>query len=208
MAEQRSPAARLVLPFERRRHRRSRWVVFSPFVVAVVVVASVLVWGWETRTSASPPPGTAPVTGPSPNPQNDRLLSLAGSVAATANTTGWVVLASSGELCRQCPFVIPAIEAFAPPIAGLTVYLNLSNTGPNYANVSGFSLTTTAPTSGSPLRLYYVVCCAPYYDEDTESLWLAPGQTVSLEALVAAPTLSGPAEVDYALELALTVSSE
>lgn len=201
-----SPSGAVTFPHDRRRRRRHRLLVYTPFLVAVIVVAAVLYWGWATRTSASAPTGTGGATGPDPNPQHDRVLSITGKIVYTGNASGYLSIVEQGNLCAQCPVVVPEVDRYSPPVAGLLFFLNVSNVDTAYHTFGNLSINATSPSGSSPFQIYQAECCYPVYGEEIDNVGVTAGHSFGLLVFIAAASLAGPAEVDYTLELSLTSS--
>jgi len=192
-----------------RARRRRRWLVIGlPFLVTVVVVGSVIAWGLETRSpSTSGTSGGGAPPGPDPNPQHDRIVAVYAKILYTGSQSNYLSITESGNLCGQCPVVVPADYAYSPPVAGFTFFLNLTNPDTAYHTVGNFSVNTTNPSGGSPFKLVFVACCDPAYDEQTDAMGLTPGQTFGVDVFVTAASLQSATEVDYTLQFWATSSS-
>ena len=201
-----TPSGAVTFPYDRRRRRRHRLLVYTPFLVAVIVVAAVLYWGWATRSSGTGPSSTGGSTGPDPNPQHDRVLSITGKIIYTGNASGYLSIVEQGNLCSTCPTVVPEVDRYSPPVAGLLFFLNVSNTDTAYHTFGNFSINATAPTTSSPFHVYQVECCYPVYGEEVDNIGVTAGHTFGLLVFIAATSLEGPAEVDYVLQLSFTSS--
>lgn len=205
-----SGTGRYTGPARPRVHRlRRRVVLWLPFLLTLVVVSSVLAWGWTTRSSASPAGGggTPPNLGPDPNPQHDRVVAVYASITYTGAQKDYLEIVETGNLCPECPVVVPANPAFSPQVAQLTFYFNVTNVDTAYHSFGNFSVSSTVPSGPSAFHLYGAFCCFPAYNEESEQIGLTPGQTFGLVVYAQADSLAGPAEVDYTLQFSASTSS-
>lgn len=179
-----------------------------PFLVTVVVIGAVIYWGVHSRSgSTSTSTGGGSPSGPDPNPQHDRIVGVYAKILYSGGSSNYLTIAGSGNLCSQCPVVVPADYAYSPPVAGFTFYLNISNPDTVYHTIGSFSVNTTGPAGSSPFKLVFVACCDPGYGEETEEMGLTPGQTFGVDVFVTAASLQSSSEVDYTLQFWATSAS-
>lgn len=190
----------------RGRGRRRALLLWVPFLLTLVVVTSVLAWGWTSRSAASAAGGggTPPNPGPDPNPQHDRVVAIYASIAYTGAQKDYLEIVEAGNLCPECPIVVPADPAFTPQVAQLAFYFNVTNVDTAYHSFGNFSVSATVP---SAFHLYGAFCCFPAFNEESEQIGLTPGQTFGLVVYAQADSLAGPAEVDYTLQFSASTSS-
>ena len=201
-----SPSGAVTFPYDRRRRRRHRLLVYTPFLVAVLIVAAVLYWGWATRSGGTSSANSGTPSGPDPNPQHDRITAIAGDIRYTGNTSGYLSILEQGNLCSQCPLVVPSVERYSPPVAGIVFFVNVSNVDTFYHTFGAFSINATSPSDSSPFSIYEIQCCYPVFGESVDTVGITPGHSVGLLVFIAAASLAGPAQVDYALEFAIASS--
>ena len=155
--------------------------------------------GYGLGGSSSAPPNTTP-SGPDPNPYNEALNAVVGSIVYSGNATGYFSGIEGINLCGPCPVVPHAYPGVTPTVAGLSFAFNLTNTGGSYHTLSRFSLTTTNSQNQSVYHLGGLYCCAPAFDETVTLIGILPGQTVEFLMYVFASSVPSNGGQGYSLE--------
>lgn len=173
----------------------------------VAIVAGVVTGGfglgspWDHGSAG----GSATPPGPSPNPYGEKVAVLAGSIRYTGNASGYFAGLASANLCGHCPME-PTIDWNRSPVqAVVKVLFNVTNTGSGFHELTGFNLSAAVGNESGVFELVGIFCCAPNnFAEDVDLVGVTPGQTLTIEAFLAATQVPdvGPAGFDLTLAMA------
>ena len=173
-------------------------------ITAIVLLAG-LFTGWFGLGSTNPG-GGALGTGPDLNPHGEAVNGVYLSIQYSGNSTGYFVVRPSGNLCTGCPMVPALDDRFGTPLVSLFVYFNLTNSGTEYHELSGWNLTDPGYSGADPFSLRAVLCCAPLYGESSALVGAAPGQTVPLAFYFTAEEVPANGGDGFSLDVSATTS--
>jgi hypothetical protein len=141
--------------------------------------------------------------GPDPNPYGEKVNSVTGAlVYLGSGGTGYIHNFTGYDLCSPCPIAPPENTTYNPPVAGLWVYFNVTNAGPNVSSFGNFSVTTSGSDPGL-FELNFSACCYPTYD-GTDDSYIGPGLTFGFAIFLVAPSIPDNNGTGYAVVLHAT----
>lgn len=180
------------LPLTPRPRRRRRIIlgVVVACVAAVVLEVAAVTDGFGLGALLGPK-GSSSSGGGGPNPYNENVTSVVGSITYSEKTDPFPQL-DGQSLCSHCPLT-PTIDAnVTPAVAEVWVYFYLTYTGSNYTTISNFTVTT----SGQNTSLFQLlgVFTGPYFSEPAPQLGFPPGAEyeVGLHLQAASIPYDGP----------------
>lgn len=193
----------------RRPPRLLRWV-------AVICVAAVVAEvGWATSgfgLAGLFHRGGGGGSGPNLNPYGEEIVSVVASLSWTGSGRNPFPILAGGELCGHCPALPRTNSNVSPPIIGLWVYFNVTNSGPNESQVRNATITT----SGSNPYLFSlqgeaagqgIYCCyADHYGESQAGVLFAPSQTWGLAVFFYAASIPYDGSAGYTVTIHFTGS--
>ncbi|HYK92478.1 MAG TPA: hypothetical protein VEY07_00335 [Thermoplasmata archaeon] len=185
----------------RGRRWTRRWLVATVVLeLAVVVFFAGVFTSWFGLVNAGGSPSGGGPPGSDPNPHAEKVNSVALGIVYSGNTSGYFSIRPAGNACTGCP-ESPSVDLrFGAPIADIVVYLNLTNTGNAYHEVTSWNVSATNFAGADPFYVRAVLCCYNSYAESAELLGLVPGQTFGLALLIAADSIPANGGAGYSLE--------
>ena len=167
---------------------------------AVVVIVGVLAFVALSR----PPQTVSTPAYPNPNPGNVPVVAISGAINFTGSSSGYLSLVGGADLCPQCPVVPTEDFQYTPPVAGLALFLNVTNLGSTYHTIESFHLASPSVQGTAIFTIRAVFCCGPGYEETTESVGLTPGQTIGLLVFIQSSAVPSDNPSGYSLALYLS----